>query len=69
MQSLVTKSVEEYKRFCYKDYNDRKVLLLQDIKDNCQRCGTKPCDGRMSVRRNISTQYSMGVCQDCFHKE
>ena len=59
-----------------KDENlcDKKVLFVwpdtdEYKKGKCGRCHKQPCIGRMSVRKDIHSQYGMEVCKECFDKE
>lgn len=71
MQVLITTEVNEWSEFTQKDFKDRKALLLwndEQIVANglCRVCNACPCDGRMTVRKDVSFQYGMGVCMECF---
>jgi hypothetical protein len=72
MQSHIVSSWQKVHDLIYNNnYQDVKVLYLSNSIGTyiCKRCGKASCVGRMEVRKNVSTQYSMGVCKNCFDRE
>ena len=69
MNSHIVYSKEKYIKY-NEDLSDNKVLYVWTTPEGkCRRCYTQKCVGRMSVRKNTSQQYAMGVCRECFDKE
>ena len=78
MDVHIVNTKEEYLKATHNDnFCDKKVLFVwpdtneysQSKNGMCKRCFKQPCVGRMSVRKDITTQYGMGVCRECFNKE